>query len=157
MYITSCKNQTYLPRGRKMNSQKKVAGNTDLVEIGWNMKKHLDKIKDCTMKNIKYVLIENQISPIANRMKTIQGMLAQYFIMRTDTFSTIDYPLLDSVSINDLNFPSQVTENRSSPKIRSSEFTKKHLANKAEFWSFIVSFVFSKNLFLFVNVAKYLS
>uniref|UniRef100_A0A6C0LG08 Uncharacterized protein n=1 Tax=viral metagenome TaxID=1070528 RepID=A0A6C0LG08_9ZZZZ len=27
------------------------------------------------------VIIENQISPIANKMKTIQGMLAQYFIM----------------------------------------------------------------------------
>jgi len=28
------------------------------------------------------VIIENQISPIANRMKTIQGMIAQFFIMR---------------------------------------------------------------------------
>ena len=26
------------------------------------------------------IIIENQISPIANRMKTIQGMIAQYFI-----------------------------------------------------------------------------
>jgi hypothetical protein len=31
--------------------------------------------------DITHVVIENQISPIANRMKTIQGMLAQYFIM----------------------------------------------------------------------------
>jgi hypothetical protein len=31
---------------------------------------------------ITHVIIENQISPIANRMKTVQGMLAQYFIMR---------------------------------------------------------------------------
>jgi len=31
---------------------------------------------------ITHVVIENQISPIANRMKTIQGMLAQYFIMK---------------------------------------------------------------------------
>jgi hypothetical protein len=30
---------------------------------------------------IDKVIIENQISPIANRMKTIQGMIAQYFIM----------------------------------------------------------------------------
>jgi hypothetical protein len=64
--------------------KKKVSGNTDLVEIGWNMKKHLDKIPDSVINNIKYVIIENQISPIANRMKTIQGMLAQYFIMRCD-------------------------------------------------------------------------
>ena len=31
---------------------------------------------------IDCVIIENQISPIANRMKTLQGMIAQYFIMR---------------------------------------------------------------------------
>lgn len=35
------------------------------------------------------VIIENQISPLANRMKTIQGMLAQYFIMN-DT-KTIEF------------------------------------------------------------------
>ena len=29
-----------------------------------------------------HVIIENQISPIANRMKTIQGMITQYFIMK---------------------------------------------------------------------------
>ena len=34
------------------------------------------------MDDIDLVLIENQISPIANRMKTIQGMIAQYLIMR---------------------------------------------------------------------------
>ena len=34
------------------------------------------------ISTIDIVIIENQISPIANRMKTIQGMIAQYFIMR---------------------------------------------------------------------------
>ena len=71
--------------------QKKVSGNTDLVEIGWNMKKHLDKIPESTLKNIKYVIIENQISPIANRMKTIQGMLAQYFMMRCGSRISIEF------------------------------------------------------------------
>lgn len=37
------------------------------------------------------VLIENQISPIANRMKTIQGMLTQYFVMR-------DVPVIEYIS-----------------------------------------------------------
>jgi hypothetical protein len=32
--------------------------------------------------NIDYILIENQIGPIANRMNSIQGMLTQYFIMK---------------------------------------------------------------------------
>ena len=34
---------------------------------------------------IDMVIIENQISPIANRMKTIQGMLSQYFLMKNNT------------------------------------------------------------------------
>jgi len=35
--------------------------------------------------DVDIVYIENQISPIANRMKTLQGMLAQYFIMKNIT------------------------------------------------------------------------
>ena len=35
--------------------------------------------------DIQYIIIENQISPIANRMKTLQGMVAQYFINRKTT------------------------------------------------------------------------
>ena len=35
-----------------------------------------------TMSTSDKILIENQISPIANRMKTVQGMLAQFFIMK---------------------------------------------------------------------------
>jgi hypothetical protein len=38
---------------------------------------------------ITHVIIENQISPIANRMKTIQGMIAQYFIM--NNVKTIEF------------------------------------------------------------------
>lgn len=51
-----------------------------LVDIGISLKNWLDKLYN----NIKIdeVIIENQISPIANRMKTIQGMIAQYFIMK---------------------------------------------------------------------------
>jgi hypothetical protein len=55
------------------------AGDTDLVVIGKNMKRVFQNVlKDLS---IDHVLIENQISPLANRMKTVQGMLAQYFIM----------------------------------------------------------------------------
>uniref|UniRef100_A0A6C0BX83 Mitochondrial resolvase Ydc2 catalytic domain-containing protein n=1 Tax=viral metagenome TaxID=1070528 RepID=A0A6C0BX83_9ZZZZ len=38
--------------------------------------------KRITLDKIDCVIIENQISPLANRMKTIQGMVAQYFIMK---------------------------------------------------------------------------
>lgn len=53
--------------------------NLSIVSIGLSMKENLNKIFDSN--DIDLILIENQISPIANRMKTIQGMLTQYFIM----------------------------------------------------------------------------
>jgi hypothetical protein len=56
------------------------ASEIDLVTIGKNIKKHFDQIFSGG-EVFDYVIIENQISPIANRMKTIQGMIAQYFIM----------------------------------------------------------------------------
>lgn len=56
----------------------------DIISIGKNIKKKFDNIFTInnTYDNIDVILIENQISPIANRMKTIQGMVAQYFIMK---------------------------------------------------------------------------
>ena len=70
----------------KIEKEKKVtAGETDLLSIGRNLKVELNKLD--TLENIDVVFIENQISPIANRMKTIQGMLAQYFIMTNDNIS----------------------------------------------------------------------
>jgi len=67
------------------------AGNMDLIQIGRNMKKHLDKIPFLVFDLIGYVIIENQISTIATRMKTIQGMLTQYFIMRSRENVHIEY------------------------------------------------------------------
>ena len=60
------------------------ASQIDLITIGKNIKNKFNKIFLIDEK-IDYVLIENQISPIANRMKTIQGMIAQYFIMNSNT------------------------------------------------------------------------
>ena len=62
---------------------KKVnANDVDLICIGKSIKQLFNQLPD--IDTITHVLIENQISPIANRMKTIQGMLAQYFIMKGD-------------------------------------------------------------------------
>jgi len=59
-----------------------VSANTiNLVDIGINIKNELNKIfKDYDILALDKIILENQISPIANRMKTIQGMIAQYFI-----------------------------------------------------------------------------
>ena len=65
-----------------ISSKRKNAGKEDLISIGRNMKTEFDKIP--SFQEATTVIIENQISPIATRMKTIQGMVAQYFIMRND-------------------------------------------------------------------------
>ena len=58
------------------------ASKINLITLGKHLKNKLDFIfQDDVFDN---VIIENQISPIANRMKTIQGMIAQYFIMKNN-------------------------------------------------------------------------
>ena len=66
------------------------ASKIDLVTIGRNMQYKFDEILEEHILSIDKVIIENQISPIANRMKTIQGMIAQYFIMRNNNIQ-IDF------------------------------------------------------------------
>jgi len=61
------------------------ANDMDLVQIGIAMRKAFDKELKEHLSTITHIVIENQISPIANRMKTLQGMIAQYFIMHEKT------------------------------------------------------------------------
>ena len=58
------------------------ASDINLITLGRNMKSLLDKIPH--LDKVTHIILENQISTIASRMKTIQGMLAQYFIMKLD-------------------------------------------------------------------------
>jgi len=62
------------------NIESKKAADVDLFNIGLNIKTKFNKLFE-SEGQIDYVIIENQISPIATRMKTIQGMIVQYFIM----------------------------------------------------------------------------
>lgn len=59
------------------------ADQLDLITFGQRMRDLLDGRPIMTDGSITDVIIENQISPLASRMKTVQGMVAQYFIMRT--------------------------------------------------------------------------
>jgi hypothetical protein len=67
----------------------KNASEINLVTIGKNIKTKFGLLFGDDLV-IDHVIIENQISPIANRMKTIQGMVAQYFIM-TGTGHNIEF------------------------------------------------------------------
>ena len=57
----------------------KNASNHSFMELGYALIRVLD---NWINNSIHITLIENQISPIANRMKTLQGMVTQYMIMR---------------------------------------------------------------------------
>ena len=61
------------------NLQQISASDIPLVNIGVAIRENLGS---SDYVNVDKILIENQISPIANRMKTVQGMLAQFFIMK---------------------------------------------------------------------------
>ena len=56
-----------------------------IIELGIKLKIELDKELANIIDKIDLVLIENQISTIANRMNNIQGMVTQYFIMNNLT------------------------------------------------------------------------
>lgn len=68
------------------------AGDTDLILIGKRMKQVLNASP--IAPTITHVIIENQISPIATRMKTLQGMLTQYYI---DHIENVDITFVSSV------------------------------------------------------------
>ena len=57
------------------------AASLDLITIGRNMHRRFDALPHLAA-GVDVVIIENQLSTLATRMKTLQGMITQYFIMR---------------------------------------------------------------------------
>jgi hypothetical protein len=74
------------PPSKPKKANYTYAHDLDLITYGRNMMKHLDAIlySSSSMSNapIDMMIIENQISTLASRMKTLQGMITQYFIMK---------------------------------------------------------------------------
>jgi hypothetical protein len=68
------------------NKNYTYAHDLDLITYGRNLMKHLDVILYSSSSQntsaIDMMIIENQISTLASRMKTLQGMITQYFIMK---------------------------------------------------------------------------
>jgi hypothetical protein len=115
----------------------KDASNVNLIDIGKNIKKKLDALfesviekQDKNEKIIDCVLIENQISPIANRMKTIQGMLAQYFIMKE-----MKPPHIEFVSsLNKLKDDTKKVDSSGSGDKKAYQERKKRSIQRTEEW-----------------------
>jgi hypothetical protein len=110
----------------------------DLITIGKNMKQELDKVLEMggldvsdTKIDIDIAIIENQISTIASRMKTLQGMIAQYFIMKHT-------PHIEFISAsNKLKmFITKKKTTYTERKAESVEITAELLETKEEFRNF---------------------
>lgn len=85
---------------------KPKASAISLIDIGKNIKANLDRSLAEEVSEATNVIIENQISPIASRMKTVQGMLAQYFLMRCNETLVVEF----ISSLNKLNHFLRKTE-----------------------------------------------
>ena len=61
--------------------------------FGSFFKGNISQVSDRNGQSIttRYVIIENQIGPLAIRMKTIQGMIVQYFIMSNLNVEHIEF------------------------------------------------------------------
>lgn len=94
--------------------KQKSASETDLITIGRNMRDKLDT--KSWINDLDVVIMENQISPLAGRMKTVQGMLAQYFIMKS--VDKIDF-------VSSANKLKGLTE-KPDPQIPQEDKYKKH-------------------------------
>ena len=109
-----------------INKKNKSANNTDLISIGKSMKILLNQIP--VINDITNVIIENQISPIANRMKTIQGMLAQYFIMNN---TDIEIEFISSANkLRDANITTTPVENTNTLREANEEFITQNFIYK---------------------------
>jgi hypothetical protein len=72
---------------KSKQSKQQNACDIDMIVLGRNLKTKFDLIfNECVSSenelSIDAVVIENQIGPLAGRMKMLQGMIAQYFIMK---------------------------------------------------------------------------
>ena len=81
--------ETFVDENYFDHISKKKTKDFNLVQYGRNLKKQMENIfKDI---QIDGVIVENQIGPLAMRMKTLQGMIMQHFIEK-------NVPLVEEVS-----------------------------------------------------------
>ena len=60
-----------------------------LIELGERIMHYFDELKLASKADV--VLIENQVAPLASNMKSLQCMIAQYFIMRDIPHTNIHF------------------------------------------------------------------
>jgi hypothetical protein len=97
------------------------ASKVDLVTIGKNIQHRFDNL---FKEPLDKIIIENQIGPLANKMKTIQGMLSQYFIMKNNN---IDIEFISATN----KLKGLVTNNNTNDTTSNNK--KKDIGDKKEY------------------------
>jgi hypothetical protein len=104
------------------------ASTINLTTVGRNLKRIMDDVFDCSQ--ITHVAIENQIGPQAIRMKSLQAMISQYFIMKNDNIdiqTVASSRKLEECNLDKSQYPLR--------KKLAIEICCKHLkSNNAEYW-----------------------
>ena len=103
-----------------------VANDFDLIQIGIAMRDAFNKDLVDHLASIDEIVIENQISPIANRMKTLQGMIAQYFIMHNKTKISFVSASNKLKEYSEADTSSYASRKKEGIKITHSILTEKH-------------------------------
>ena len=121
--LITLSNQHESPLGTKKEmiaslTRKWVTNEPDMVEIG----KRLIQVYD-TFENVTTVLVENQIGPLASKMKGIQGMVVQYWLMRGADVHCI-------AAVNKLKLFHKGPTTYSQRKKLSIQYAKKVLSDK---------------------------
>lgn len=92
---------------------KENASSFDLITLGRNLNNSFNKLfnkYNIDNTNLKHVIIENQIAPKANRMKSLQCMLTQYFI--TKDIKNIEYISAINKLTNFVDKPTEYSERK---------------------------------------------
>lgn len=115
---------------------KKTSAKTlDLVTIGKSIQHNFSYLLKEYEEEIDTIIIENQIGPIANKMKTIQGQIAQYFIMKNNNVN-IEFV---NASNKLKNFVNEKTDYKQRKKL-SIEITKKIIQSDQRFSNWLEKF-----------------
>ena len=104
-----------------------------LITLGRNMKRILDTMP--FFDGLTHVIMENQISTMASRMKTIQGELTMYFIMK---YENTQIPKIEYISSfnklkNFVKTPIPTTNNEPIVVVSDREKYKQHKTDGIEY------------------------
>jgi len=121
--------KTYIQEECIYTDTKKKAKEISLIDLARTMTAEFD-IR--FQEGVDILLIENQIAPLANRMKTIQGMITQYFIMKN--VPTIEYvSSLNKLKVFDLEKDTYANRKKASIEVVQSLVEKEFKTWKSFF------------------------